>query len=70
MTYVGKAPATPECKLLQLRQYLSGEALKVVEPLEQRKDRNKTVWAGGKKRQIALHLEELNNWKCNGLRWS
>lgn len=28
-----KAPATPEYKLLQLRQYLSGEALKAVEKL-------------------------------------
>jgi len=30
---VDKVPATTEYKLLQLRQYLSGEALKVVEPL-------------------------------------
>ena len=33
MACVDKAPATPEYKLLQLRQYLSGEELKVVEPL-------------------------------------
>ena len=32
MACVDKAPATPEYKLLQLRQYLSGEALKVVYP--------------------------------------
>ena len=31
MACVDKAPATPQYKLLQLRQYLSGEALKVVE---------------------------------------
>ena len=33
MACVDKTPATPEYKLLQLRQYLSGKALKVVEPL-------------------------------------
>ena len=33
MAYVHQAPATPEYKLLQLRQHLSGEALKIVEPL-------------------------------------
>ena len=32
MACVDKAPATPEYKLLQSHQYLSGEALKVVEP--------------------------------------
>ena len=30
---IDKAPATPEYKLLQLRQYLSGEALKTIENL-------------------------------------
>ena len=33
MVCVHQAPATPEYKLLQLRQHLSGEALKIVEPL-------------------------------------
>ena len=33
MACVDQAPATPEYKLLQLRQHLSGEALKMVEPL-------------------------------------
>ena len=28
-----QTPATPECKLLQLKQYLSGEALKAMENL-------------------------------------
>ena len=32
MACVHQAPATPEYKLLQLRQHLSGEALKIVEP--------------------------------------
>ena len=69
MACVDKAPATPECKLLQLRQYLSGEALKVVEPLghsaaayETAKERLERKF-GGKRRQIALHLEELENFK-------
>ena len=31
MACIDKAPATPEYKLLQLRQYLSGDALKAVE---------------------------------------
>ena len=33
MACVHQAPTTPESKLLQLRQHLSGEALKIVEPL-------------------------------------
>ena len=33
MACVDQAPATPEYKLLQLWQHLSGEALKMVEPL-------------------------------------
>ena len=66
---VDKAPATPEYKLLQLRQYLSGEALKCVERLghsasayEAAKERLERK-CGGKRRQIALHLEELDKFK-------
>ena len=33
MTCIDKAPATPEYKLLQLQQYLCGDALKAVETL-------------------------------------
>ena len=33
MTFIHQAPATPEYKLLQLRQHLSGEALKGAETL-------------------------------------
>ena len=33
MACVDQAPATPEYKLLQLRQYLSGEALKLIQNL-------------------------------------
>eukprot|EP00117_Sycon_ciliatum_P035161 scpid83758/ scgid26711/ len=62
---VDKQPLSKEMKLLQLRQYLNDEALKVVESLgfspssydaalrrlEQR--------YGGQRRQIAVHVEEL-----------
>ena len=65
MTCVDKAPATPEYKLLQLHQYLSGDGLKVVEPLghsasayETAKERLERKF-GGKRRLIPLHLEEL-----------
>ena len=60
--------------MLQLRQYLSGEALKVVEPLGRSADAFETAKErlernfGGKRRQIALHLEELENFNplCPG----
>ena len=55
---IDKAPATPKYKLLQLRQYLSGEALKTIESLghsgyayEAAKERLKRNF-GGKRRQI------------------
>ena len=42
---IDKAPATPEYKLLQLRQYLSGEALKTIENLGSCKRETRTkVW--------------------------
>ena len=63
------APATGEYKLLQLRQYLSGEALKVINSLghsaaayEAAKDRLERKF-GGKRRQIALYLEELEQFR-------
>ena len=63
------APATGEYKLLQLRQYLSGEALKTIENLghsafayEAAKDRLERKY-GGKRRQIALYLEELEQFR-------
>lgn len=33
MSCIDNAPATPDYKLLQLRQYLSGEALRCIESL-------------------------------------
>ena len=69
MACIDKAPATPEYKLLQLRQYLSGEALKTIESLghsgyayEAAKERLERKF-GGKRRQIAINLEELETFK-------
>ena len=66
---IDSAPATGEYKLLQLRQYLSGEALKVIDILghsaaayEAAKDRLERKF-GGKRRQIALCLEELEKFR-------
>ena len=66
---IDKAPATPEYKLLQLRQYVSGEALKTIENLghsgyayEAAKERLEQRF-GGQRRQNAIGLEELENLK-------
>ena len=65
MACVHQAPATPEYKLLQLRQHLSGEALKIVEPLGHSAAAYEATIAllerkfGGERRKLALHLEEL-----------
>ena len=62
---IDSAPATPEYKLLQLRQYLAGEALKSIENLghsavayQAAKERLERKF-GGKRRQIAIYLDEL-----------
>ena len=66
---VHEAPATPEYKLLQLRQHLSREALKVVEPLGHSAAAYEAALTrlerkfGGERRKIALQLEELENMK-------
>ena len=67
---IDRAPATPEYKLLQLRQYLSGVALEAIENLgfsgaayEAAKDRLERKF-GGKRREIAIHLEDLDNFKA------
>ena len=63
---IDSAPATGEYKLLQLRQYLSGDALKVIENLghsataaKERLERKN----GGKRRQIAIYIEDLENFR-------
>ena len=69
MACIDKAPATAQYKLLQLRQCLTGEALKVIESLgysaaayETAKDRLERKF-GGQRRQIALYLEEIDNFR-------
>ena len=68
-TYIDSAPATGEYKLLQLRQYLSGEALNVIENLghsstayEAAKEHLERKY-GGRRRQIAMFIEELEQFK-------
>ena len=66
---IDSAPATGEYKLLQLRQYLSGEALKTIENLghsgaayEAAKERLEQKF-GGIRRQISIYIEELENFR-------
>ena len=66
---IDSAPATAEYKLLQLRQYLSGEALKVIENLghsatayEAAKERLERKY-GGMRRQISIYLEDLEHFR-------
>ena len=69
MACIDKAPATPEYKLLQLRQYLSGEALQTIETLghssfayEAAKERLERKF-GVQRRKIMLFMDELDNFK-------
>ena len=66
---VDQAPATPEYKLLQLRQYLSGEAPKAIENLghygfayESAKEQLEQKY-GGQRHKVMLHMDELKNLK-------
>ena len=69
MACIDKASATGEYKLLQLRQYLTGDALKAIERLghsaaayeiaKERLDRK----FGGRRCQLVIYLEELENIK-------
>ena len=65
LSCIDGAPATSEYKLLQLRQYLSGDALRVIDSLghsatayEAAKDKLERKY-GGRRRQIAIYLAEL-----------
>ncbi|CAB4021266.1 Hypothetical predicted protein, partial [Paramuricea clavata] len=67
--YQRQTPATPEYKLLQLRQCLSGEALRTIQNLgksaasyEAAKTRLERKF-GGQRRKIALYLEQLERLK-------
>ena len=64
---IDSAPATGEYKLLQLRQYLSGKALKTIKnlghsgaPYEAAIERLEWKF-GGMQRQISFYIEELEN---------
>ena len=66
MICIEQARATQEHKVLQLRSYLKGEALKVMESLrhsakayEAAKERLERKY-GGKHRQIAINMEEID----------
>ena len=66
---IDSVPATGEYKLLQLRNYLSGDALKVIDSLghsatayETAKDRLERKY-GGRRRQIAIYREELEQFR-------
>ena len=69
MACVDSAPVTPEYKMLQLRQYVSGEALHTVENLgysptayEAAKDSLERKY-GGKRCQISIFLEDLEQFR-------
>ena len=69
MTCIDPAPATAEYKLMQLRSYLKGEELKVVESLghsstayQAAKERLERKY-GGVRQQIAINLEELDQFR-------
>ena len=64
---IDAAPATAEYKLLQLRQYVAGEALNTINGLGQSaqayqvaKERLERKF-GGKRRQVLIHFEELEH---------
>lgn len=69
MACIDMAPATKAYKLLQLRQYLTGEALRVIENLGhsamaydaalERLERK----FGGQRRQVAMYLEEIESFR-------
>ena len=66
---INSAPVTGEYTLLQLRQYLSEDALKMIENLglsatayEEMKERLERKY-GGKRKQIAIYLEDLENFR-------
>lgn len=66
---IHNAPATPEYKLLQLRQYLAGEALASIENLGHSAHAYDAAMAtlerkyGGARRQIAILMEEIENFR-------
>ena len=79
MAYVDSDPASPEYKLLQLRQYLGGEALAAIERLGFSPAAYTAAIDllnrkyGGERRRVALQVEELDRMgtvNANQKRWS
>ena len=72
MACINKASATPEYKLFQLWQCLTGKALKAIESLGYSAAAYETAkdWLerqfGGQRQQIALYLEEIDSLKSIG----
>ena len=69
-TYIDKSSLSPEEKLLHLRQYLTGDAAKILEGIgynaeayELAKNRLGRRY-GGERRKIGLFLEELEKYNC------
>ncbi|XP_065192504.1 uncharacterized protein LOC135823588 [Sycon ciliatum] len=67
MACVDSAPATPQYKLLQLRQYLAGDALTAIERFgysPSAYDAAKKLLErkyGGERRRVALHIEQIDS---------
>ena len=66
---VDKAPVSKEYKLLQLREFLEGDALKTIEHLgysgsayDMAKDRLRNKY-GGVRRQVLIHLEKIDRFR-------
>ena len=55
---IDQAPVTPEYKVLQLRQHLTGEALKCIENLEHSAGKS-----GGLRRRLTLYIEQLEGFR-------
>ena len=69
MAFVDHAPATAGYKLLQLKQCLAGGALRAIKGLSHSaaayqavKERLERKF-GGQRRQLAIYLEEIDNFK-------
>ena len=69
VTCIDAAPVTPEYKLLQLRSYLKGEALRAIESLGHSASAYQAALErlerkfGGERRQVTLRLEDLDNFR-------
>ena len=65
---IDQAPATPEYKLLKLRQHLTGEALKCIENLEHlagayEASKNRLERKFGGSQRLAMYIEQLEGFR-------